>query len=76
MVDGLYANYANPRNFSQVGDFSTIVYRQQALGFNAIRLPFRSASSLLCLSANYTCSHSVRHAFMQDALMWNNTRHL
>ena len=41
MVNGLYANYANPRNFSQVGDFATIVYRQQALGFNAVRLPFR-----------------------------------
>ena len=43
MVDGLYTNYLNPRNFSQVGDFSTIVYRQQALGFNAVRLPFRCA---------------------------------
>lgn len=41
MVDGLYANYANPRDFTQVGDFATIVHRQQALGFNAVRLPFR-----------------------------------
>lgn len=45
MVNGLYANYANPRNFSQVGDFATVVHRQQALGFNAIRLPFRCRSS-------------------------------
>ena len=46
MVNGLYSNYANPRNFSQVGDFATIVYRQQALGFNAVRLPFRHISQL------------------------------
>ncbi len=41
MVQGLMPNFANPRNFSQVGDFATVVYRQQALGFNAVRLPFR-----------------------------------
>ena len=50
MVDGLYQNYANPRNFTQVGDFSTIVYRQQALGFNAVRLPFRYSSIWCFLS--------------------------
>jgi len=43
MVQGLMPTYANPRNFSQVGDFATVVYRQQALGFNAVRLPFRYA---------------------------------
>ncbi|KAK9833321.1 hypothetical protein WJX81_006148 [Elliptochloris bilobata] len=38
MVDGLYAG-----NFTQVGDFATIVYRLQLLGFNGVRLPFRFA---------------------------------
>ncbi|CAL5222447.1 g4812 [Coccomyxa viridis] len=35
MVDGLYAG-----NTYQVADFKTIVFRQQQLGFNAVRLPF------------------------------------
>jgi hypothetical protein len=47
MVQGLMPNFANPRNFSQVGDFATVVYRQQALGFNAVRLPFRFADLAL-----------------------------
>lgn len=47
MVDGLYQNFLNPRNFSQVGDFATIVYRQQLLGFNTVRLPFRCVADAL-----------------------------
>ena len=34
MVDGLYAG-----STYQVADFKTIVFRQQQLGFNAVRLP-------------------------------------
>lgn len=52
-MSGLWATHANPRNFSQVGDFATIVHRQQALGFNAVRLPFRylSRHSSHCVKA-------------------------
>ena len=38
-VDGLYAGFNTPH--TQVSDFSTVVYRQQLLGFNTVRLPFR-----------------------------------
>ena len=34
MVDGLYAG-----STYQIADFKTIVFRQQQLGFNAVRLP-------------------------------------
>ncbi|KAK9846255.1 hypothetical protein WJX81_000135 [Elliptochloris bilobata] len=36
MVGGLWAG-----SHTQVGDFATVVYRAQLLGFNAVRLPFR-----------------------------------
>ena len=42
-VDGLYAGFNTPH--TQVSDFSTVVYRQQLLGFNTVRLPFRYAAS-------------------------------
>lgn len=28
---------------TQTSDFATVVFRQKALGFNAVRLPFRSS---------------------------------
>ena len=49
MVDGLWSNYANPKNRTLSGDFATSVYLQQALGFNAVRLPFRSTISLVSM---------------------------
>ena len=39
MVGGLWAGA-----HTQVGDFATVVYRAQLLGFNAVRLPFRCAA--------------------------------
>lgn len=44
---------------TQVGDFATVVYRAQLLGFNAVRLPFRCGTlrtlpyptHLVCISA-------------------------
>ena len=41
VFQGLTPNYATPRNISQTGDFATVAYRQQALGYNTIRMPFR-----------------------------------
>lgn len=41
-VGGLYGNLS-----TSVGDFATVVYRAQLLGFNAVRLPFRYALASL-----------------------------
>lgn len=57
MVDGLYSTYGEPKENSTVGDFYTIVYRQQLLGFNAVRLPFR------------LCTVTMREGFFHQAPM-------
>lgn len=41
MVEGLTKSFVNPKDIALTGDFGTVVHRQQALGFNAVRLPFR-----------------------------------
>ena len=41
-LGGLYVNRS-----IDVGDMAMVVYRAQLLGFNAVRLPFRSAASML-----------------------------
>ena len=49
MVGGLWGGA-----HTQVGDFATVVYRAQLLGFNAVRLPFRCGHptlALVCISA-------------------------
>lgn len=38
---------------AQVGDFKTVVFRQQLLGFNAVRLPF-TFSDLSLTPRNFT----------------------
>ncbi len=39
----LAAEDANMQYTTQTSDFATIVFRQKALGFNAVRVPFRSS---------------------------------
>ena len=53
MVDGLYVG-----DSTLTGDFATVAYRIQLLGFNAIRLPFSFLVGPIYLKAQFACSMS------------------
>ena len=73
-VDGLYAGFNTPH--TQVSDFSTVVYRQQLLGFNTVRLPFRYAGSApgACMLLKHSPALCPRQSLTRVCCEWQVCR--